>query len=1010
MTPLTRKLVIVWSWSWQKVLILTVALAMGGFVVGVFWQVQTLPEIGLHTTLRNVVNRADPDYLRTADGLPSAELKDVLKEAAYEQIGDERIETYPQRLDAIKRLDRKNFAEGDRLSPRGGGNYVHWNDADWVRVRLRTADSPPNPVTVWCRVGRPTPAALVPTVVWFALQLAVFAVAGFVYWKRPGDRPARQFFIMTAVFIAAFMGGYHWWRLVYEPPLLLGFIISAVFLPAVSLHFYLLFPRPKPVLAARPGLVLGLTYGIAAAFAAAIVAGYAVVLALHSGGAAAGLVNAAVALVRGTVFVYLIVALALYSAIVWCLADSFRAARDATERDQVRWIFYGSVLASVPLVYALFLALFRPSEFGGGAATWPMFAASVCFTGSFAVSITRYRLLQLDQLISSGMAYFLVSGTAAAVYYALVFAGALVMGEHGAGPSLQQAFWVSGVALVMTVGLDLARSRLRRALDRRFRRDKTQLDHTLHLLGEAVEQLVEPPTLARRLLRAAADLLGVATGAVYLRDGDPPTFRVAGGVGPIPPAAELPADSSLVTALGSAETIPPRAGAVSFDALAQLRAVGGAAAVALAHEGVLRAVLVLGPKAGGGDYTREDLDLLAAFAPFTALALASAEGHRTIEALNRELQTKVEKIGEQQRRILALQQQLTTQAKFALSAVTAKPAEEPAEPFADGIVGGGAALRQVLGLARKVAASPSAVLIRGESGTGKGLLAKAIHENSPRAGRPFVKVHCAALAPGLLESELFGHVKGAFTGAVRDKVGRFELADGGTLFLDEIGDITVDVQTKLLRVLQEKTFERVGSSEPVQVDVRLVAATHQNLEHLIRQGKFREDLYYRLNVITLAVPPLRDRPEDVAELAHHFLKLYAQRCGKTITQVDDDALVALRAYRWPGNVRELENAIERAVVVADGSILTTDDLPTEVRRAPETDLPVAAPAVALDGARWGVRAERDLRDRQEREALLRALATAGGNKAEAARLLAMARSTLVSRLKKHGLLTGKWDG
>jgi transcriptional regulator with GAF, ATPase, and Fis domain len=992
-------------WSWQKVLILSVAVVVACFVVGVFSQVQSVPEIGLHTTLRNVVNRADPSFLRTIDGNESPELRTLLREAAYEQVGDDRIQTYPQLLDAIGRLGTVHFVEREHLSARGEANYVHWDDADWVRVRLRTAEPDSHAVVVWCRVARPTATALIPTFVWFALELGVFAVSAFVYWKRPGDRAARQFYLMTAVFIAAFMGGYHWWRLVYQPPLLLGFILSAVFLPAVSLHFYLLFPRPKPWLEARPGRVLGLTYGPTAAFAVTIIAGYVAVLALHHGGAPSGTVRAALSLVRGSVFAYLVVALAWYAAIMYCLVHSYRTARDFMERDQVRWILYGSLLASAPLLYSLFLAIFRPGEFGGGAATWPMFAASVCFTGSFAVSITRYRLMQLDQLISSGMAYFLVSVLAAAVYYLIVFAGALVMGGHGVtGPSVENAFWVSGVALVMTAGLDFARSRLRRALDRRYRRDKTQLDHTLHLLGETVAQLVDPPTLGRRLLRAAADLLGVPTGAIYLREGEPAQFRVAGGIGSVPPAPELPADGALVVALRTYETIPPRAGAAPFDALVQLRAVGGAAAVALTHENVLRAVLILGPKADGGDYTREDLDLLAAFAPFTALALAGAEGHRTIETLNRELQTKVEKISEQQRRILALQQQLTTQAKYAAAAVEPKPTEEPAEVLsAGGIVGGGPALRQMLGLARKVAASPSAVLIRGESGTGKGLLAKAIHDSGPRAGKPFVKVHCAALAPGLLESELFGHVKGAFTGAVKDKVGRFELADGGTLFLDEIGDISLDVQTKLLRVLQEKTFERVGSSEPLQVDVRLVAATHQNLEQLIRQSRFREDLFYRLNVITLVVPPLRDRPEDVPELAQHFLKLYTQKSGKSVGQLDDEAILALRAYHWPGNVRELENAIERAVVVADGPLLTTDDLPVEVRRAPTLEA-----ETVFDDSRWGVRTERNQRDRREREALLRALSAAAGNKAEAARMLGMARSTFLSRMKKHGLFAEQW--
>jgi DNA-binding NtrC family response regulator len=261
------------------------------------------------------------------------------------------------------------------------------------------------------------------------------------------------------------------------------------------------------------------------------------------------------------------------------------------------------------------------------------------------------------------------------------------------------------------------------------------------------------------------------------------------------------------------------------------------------------------------------------------------------------------------------------------------------------------------------------------------------------------------LAPGLLESELFGHVKGAFTGAVREKVGRFEIAAGGSLFLDEIGDIGLELQTKLLRMLQEKTFERVGSNDPIQVDVRLVAATHQNLEHLIRQGKFREDLYYRLNVITLSMPSLRDRLEDVPDLAMHFLQSFAQRSGKAVAQIDDEAMMALRAYRWPGNIRELENAIERAVVVAEGPVLTLDDLPEEVRRASVEYLEVEG-GTLIDGDgignRWGDRRERD-----ERTALEHALAATGGNKAQAARLLGIPRGTLVSRLKKLGLLESK---
>jgi transcriptional regulator with GAF, ATPase, and Fis domain len=325
---------------------------------------------------------------------------------------------------------------------------------------------------------------------------------------------------------------------------------------------------------------------------------------------------------------------------------------------------------------------------------------------------------------------------------------------------------------------------------------------------------------------------------------------------------------------------------------------------------------------------------------------------------------------------------------------------------ADGVVGSGPQVRQLLDLVRKVAFSESAVLLRGESGTGKELLARALHENSPRAGKAFVKVHCAALSPSLLESELFGHVKGAFTNAIRDKVGRFEAADSGTLFLDEIGDISPDVQVKLLRVLQEKTFERVGSSEPVKVDVRIVAATHQDLEKLIQQGRFRDDLFYRLNVLPIRVPPLRERVEDIAELALHFLRLHAKRTGKPVATLDDDALALLKGHAWPGNIRQLENVIERAVVICDGISITADELPAELHASaarPEGNGKNGDHAYESEFSE-GISVDfRSEFGRSEREHLVRALAAAGGNKAEAARALGIARSTLLSRLKRHGL-------
>ncbi|HYV37352.1 MAG TPA: sigma-54-dependent Fis family transcriptional regulator, partial [Gemmataceae bacterium] len=548
-------------------------------------------------------------------------------------------------------------------------------------------------------------------------------------------------------------------------------------------------------------------------------------------------------------------------------------------------------------------------------------------------------------------------------------------------------------------------------------------------MGQAVSQLVDPPAVAQRLLQATTELLGVARGAVYLRQGEPASYKLAGYVGTLPTQTEMSGNEPLIETLHGQGSVAmwPSSSFAPNPAQQQLKNLGVELAHGLSHEGRLLAVLVLGPK-DRAPFQTEDLNLLAAFAQITSLGLENSLGHQTIEALNRDLQDKVEKISEQQRRIIALQTQLRQRsvvrrplagvrspelavangngkADLGLPAENGRKTLDPGLTPA-GVVGGSPHLRQVLQLVRKVAANDkTVVLIRGESGTGKGLLAQAVHDSSPRAGKPFVKVHCAALSPTLLESELFGHVKGAFTGAHRDKIGRFELAHGGTLFLDEIGDISLDVQTKLLRVLQERTIERVGSSESVAVDVRILTATHQDLEELIRQGRFREDLYYRLNVFPILMPPLRDRWEDIPELAQHFLKQTAERCKKPITQIDDDALAILKAYHWPGNIRQLENVMERAVVVAETSTLTASDLPDDVARAVEAD------GVGLEngnGDRYaeasnGLRRDKSERERREREQLTRALQTTGGNKAEAARALGLARSTLVSKLKKLGL-------
>ena len=307
----------------------------------------------------------------------------------------------------------------------------------------------------------------------------------------------------------------------------------------------------------------------------------------------------------------------------------------------------------------------------------------------------------------------------------------------------------------------------------------------------------------------------------------------------------------------------------------------------------------------------------------------------------------------------------------------------------EGIIGESGAMQEMLSVVRRVAPSDATVLIRGESGTGKELIARALHYASPRAARPLVKVNCAALAESLLEAELFGHEKGAFTGAVTARKGRFELADGGSLFLDEIGDLPPHLQVKLLRVLQEREFERVGSGRPIKVDVRLLAATHRNLEALIREGRFRDDLYYRINVVTIQLPPLRERREDVPLLIDHFLRAFADKNGKSIRGLTREAREALLRYDYPGNVRELENLIERAVVLTRDDVIDLTDLPLTL----ETQAAESESGAGLVAAVEGL----------ERRMIREALAKADGIQTRAAELLGIGERVLRYKLKKYGL-------
>jgi DNA-binding NtrC family response regulator len=340
------------------------------------------------------------------------------------------------------------------------------------------------------------------------------------------------------------------------------------------------------------------------------------------------------------------------------------------------------------------------------------------------------------------------------------------------------------------------------------------------------------------------------------------------------------------------------------------------------------------------------------------------------------------------------------------------PTDGPPIP---GLIGSGAAMQQVYRLTRQVARSNASVLLLGETGTGKELIAKAIHRLSPRGSGPFIRVNCGALAENLLESELFGHVRGAFTGAIDNRTGRFEAAHTGTVFLDEINSTTPKLQVKLLRVLQEHEFERVGDTQTIRVDTRVVAASNRDLFEEAHAGRFREDLYYRLNVVTIYLPPLRERREDIPALVGHFLDLYSKANNRHVPHIHPEASRALQQYDWPGNVRELQNYVERAVVLAPADEVTCDLLPEIVLgrkprrmgRRGAADLETLAAELVEEGigaaGPQGDNLHAAVVNRVERELIAQVMAECGGVQIKAAARLGINRNTLHKKLKEYGL-------
>ncbi len=885
------------------------------------------------------------------------------------------------------------------------------------------------------------------TIFWFVCQLSILAIALTSYWYRPFDRVAQNFCLMCCASMGAFVPGFHWWILSDNPLLNIPFIVCAAMLPSLVLNFFLVFPKEPDFVRSRRSLVFGSVFGLAGIICTALVVIYwaawslngsttlnifqklAVLTQIVVRGAASSVDSVAhstalLSLLRSTVHLAIMVASMYFALTVGKLAFSLFRIDTPRERRQVVTILGAALLSTIPIGYTLFLAFFRKVDFALGHAQLPMFIASMLFMAAYSNGILRHRLMLAEEpedksrryvvmslLVSGGFATFLAIGG--------VFAHSYSLPLNSSTTQQLSLFFI----LLLAAGLSLwVRDRLQAVVDRRFFSEKYQLDRAMQQLNRSAAYLAEPSGMADITLKTCQDVMDASWAIMYVLDGHG-VFRLIGTRSTANAPSQLRSEQVLVEIPG--ETVIHRIPSANRDAMSPMQQLlhdlRAELLCVMEGEGGIHGVVILGRRQGGTVFTAEDITFLHAIAQMSVLALHSSRANQAMAKLDAELKMKMDRIAEQQRQMAALRAELTSlQTDAGQSPVVASEQDFDRE----GVRGNSPALIDVLNQVRKVSRSTSTVLIRGESGTGKELLARVIHRNSDRATGNLICVNCAALSPSLLESELFGHVKGAFTGAHADKAGRFQAADGGTLFLDEIGDISQETQVKLLRVLQERCFEPVGSDKTVHVNVRLVAATNRNLEEMIATGQFRADLFYRLNVVALTLPPLRERQGDLAELVFFFLSRAAQKTKKQIRQIDPDALAALESHSWPGNIRELENNIERAVVLADSDIVTLADLPPELRknsglsntsatpaRSASTRLSVSkpSPAIVRSVARRVPEPNEPglpsvARDPASEEHQLReALRIADGNMAVAARHLNLPRSTFFSKCKKYGI-------
>ncbi|MFN0196667.1 MAG: sigma 54-interacting transcriptional regulator, partial [Planctomycetaceae bacterium] len=801
--------------TWHRRIIISFAVGIVIYCVTVIGYITTSPDIGLRCLLKG---NTSPNPLRPGIEIHSLPWVNSLTEFRPAdgdillRVGEQPIRTYRDFPDSLSWL--RNAAPSGQplyagvnpysvrdvslrpiISVEGTGSFVEIE-------YLSSADD--NRHRTYLQIHSIPWSTLLITLIWFALQLGLTSLSGLAYWHRPFDHAARIFFLMTLVTMGAFVGGYHWWLIASNIWLNLPFVACSILVPVTLLHFFLIYPRPDVTSSGWMNLLLKAVYLPAAI---ALVFFVVTLWNLRLDGNAPSdiemtqrLIDSISLLQRG-INGYLAVTAIYFVWTILVLVRSYRSSRNPLEQRQLWWMLCAGIFALLPVGYTLYLALYDRSSFALGNASLPMFVAGLAFMLAYLVGMIRYKLLLIDQFVDKGMRFYATS-TAITVGFGMVMAaGSLIGRSLNSSPQPQQVLAIFLTMVMVSLIMLWVRDRAQRFVDRQFFREKYQLDQLLNRVNRTVGNLVDRQTLSERLLISCRDVLRVTWAAFYLRDHTGEYFQLVNASDREHELIQIPADAELLSRLGEEATWQREQGRWREDSPTQnlLQVLKADLIQTLTNADGVLGLVVLGPRVDQSSFTAEDVTFLQALSHVATVALQTSKIHQDLTVLNEEMLTKTEQLASKQRQINLLQAELAQQQ-------TTELVEEVAGFHRGAIKGNSPALRRVLEMARKAARSDATVLVRGESGCGKELMALAIHENSPRVKGPLVPVHCAALSPTLLESELFGHVQGAFTGANTNRIGRFEMAQGGTLFLDEIGDISHETQIKLLRVLQERSF------------------------------------------------------------------------------------------------------------------------------------------------------------------------------------------------------------